>query len=400
MPTTTPAGDLLETALEIQPNVLAIRRRIHRHPEQGLHLPETQETIVDELERIGLKPRKGEALSSVTAMIGEGRPGRTIVLRGDMDALPLNEDTGLDFSSEIPGTMHACGHDTHVAMLLGAARILKDREDELPGPVLLMFQPGEEGYAGAKVMLEEGLLDGLDPKTTRGFAIHIDAEYESGQIRLRSGTQMASADNVYITVHGRGGHASQPHLALDPIPIAAEILLALQAAVTRQIDIFDPAVLTIAHLTAGTTHNIIPPKAMLEGTYRTLSKVRRDDMPRLIRQVAEGVAAAHGTTADVEFKPIYPVTVSDPRVFDLVREITIGLIGEDDTLTMKDPLMGAEDWSFVLQKIPGIMAFLGARPRGMALEGFAMNHSNVVVFDEEALPVGVALYAKVALELP
>ena len=400
MPTTTPAGDLIEAALEIQPNVLAIRRRIHRHPEQGLHLPETQETIVDELERIGLKPRKGKSLSSVTALIGEGRPGRTIVLRGDMDALPLNEDTGLDFSSEIAGTMHACGHDTHVAMLLGAARILKDREDELPGPVLLMFQPGEEGYAGARVMLEEGLLDGLDPKTTRGFAIHIDAEYESGQVRLRSGTQMASADNVYITVHGRGGHASQPHLALDPIPVAAEIVLALQAAVTRQIDIFDPAVLTIAHLTAGTTHNIIPPVAMLEGTYRTLSKARRDDMPRLIKQVADGVAAAHGTTADVEFRPIYPVTVSDPRVFDLVREITVGLIGEDDTLTMKDPLMGAEDWSFVLQQVPGIMAFLGARPRDTPLEGFAVNHSNIVVFDEDALPVGVALYAKVALELP
>jgi amidohydrolase len=398
--TMTTEIDLIEAALEIQPHVLGLRRRIHRHPEQGLHLPETQETIVDELEQLGLKPRTGKGLSSVTALIGEGRPGRTIVLRADMDALPLNEDTGLEFASEIAGTMHACGHDTHVAMLLGAARLLRDRVDELPGPVLLMFQPGEEGYAGARVMLEEGLLDGLDPRTTRGFAIHIDAEYDSGQIRIRSGTQMASADNVFVTVHGRGGHASQPNLALDPIPIAAEIVLALQSAVTRQVDIFDPAVLTIAHMTAGTTHNIIPPVATLEGTYRTLSKARRDDMPRLIKQVVDGVAAAHGTTAEVEFRPVYPVTVSDPRVFDLVREITIGLIGEDDTLTMKDPLMGAEDWSFVLEKIPGIMAFLGARPRGTPLEGFAVNHSNVVVFDEDALPVGVALYTKVALELP
>ncbi|HLX36047.1 MAG TPA: M20 family metallopeptidase [Candidatus Limnocylindrales bacterium] len=397
--TTTTERDLIEAALEIQPNTIAIRRRIHRHPEQGLHLPETQQTIVDELLRIGLRPRKGKDLSSVTAWIGEGRPGRAIVLRADMDALPLNEDTGLEFSSEIAGTMHACGHDTHVAMLLGAARLLRDKVDELPGPVLLMFQPGEEGYAGARVMLEEGLLEGLDPKTTRAFAIHIDAEYPSGTVRLRSGTQMASADNVFITVHGRGGHASQPHLALDPIPVAAEIVLALQAAVTRQIDIFDPAVVTIAHITAGTTHNIIPPVAKLEGTFRTVSKVRRDDMPRLIRQVAEGVAAAHGTTADVEFRPVYPVTVSDPRVFDLVREIALGLVGDDDVVTMKDPLMGAEDWSFVLQQVPGIMAFLGARPRGTPLEGFAMNHSNIVVFDEEALPVGVALYAKVALEL-
>jgi len=399
MTMTTAQADLLEAANEIQPHVLALRRRIHRHPEQGLHLPETQETIVEELEQLGLKPRKGKDLSSVTAVIGEGRPGRTIVLRADMDALPLNEDTGLDFSSEIDGTMHACGHDTHVAMLLGAARLLRDRVDDLPGPVVLMFQPGEEGYAGARVMLEEGLVEGLDPETARAFAIHIDAEYESGTIRSRPGAEMASADNVFITVHGRGGHASQPHLALDPIPIAAEIVLALQTAVTREVDIVDPAVLTIAHMTAGTTHNIIPPLAKLEGTFRTLSDERRAAMPKIIKRVAEGVAAAHGTTADFELKPVYPTTINDPGIYEAVRDITVGLIGEEDTLLMKAPLMGAEDWSFVLQKLRGVMVFLGARPRGTPLEGFAMNHSNVVVFDEAALPVGVALYTKVALEL-
>jgi amidohydrolase len=396
---TTSSTDLLDEALEIEPNVLAIRRRIHRHPEQGLNLPETQETIVEELERLGLEPKKGKGLSSVTAVIGEGRPGRTIVLRADMDALPLNEDTGLDFTSEIPGTMHACGHDTHVAMLLGAARLLKKHEDELPGPVILMFQPGEEGYAGARVMIEEGLLEGLDPKTTRAFAIHIDAEFPTGTIRSRPGSEMASADNVFITVHGRGGHASQPHLALDPIPVAAEIVLALQTAVTREVDVFDPAVLTIAHLTAGTTHNIIPPLAKLEGTFRTLSDKRRAAMPGIIKRVAEGVAGAHGTTAEFELRPVYPTTINDPGIYDLVREISIGLVGEDDVIHMKDPLMGAEDWSFVLQKIRGVMVFLGARPRETPLEGFAMNHSNIVVFDEDALPVGVALYAKVALEL-
>jgi amidohydrolase len=399
MTMTTAQTDLLEAANEIQPHVLALRRRIHRHPEQGLHLPETQETIVEELEQLGLKPRKGKDLSSVTAVIGEGRPGRTIVLRADMDALPLNEDTGVDFSSEIDGTMHACGHDTHVAMLLGAARLLRDRVDDLPGPVVLMFQPGEEGYAGARVMLEEGLVDGLDPKTARAFAIHIDAEYESGTIRSRPGAEMASADNVFITVHGRGGHASQPHLALDPIPIAAEIVLALQTAVTREVSIEDPAVLTIAHMTAGTTHNIIPPLAKLEGTFRTLSDERRAAMPKIIKRVADGVAAAHGTTAEFELRPVYPTTINDPGIYEAVRDITIGLIGEDDTLPMKAPLMGAEDWSFVLQKLRGVMVFLGARPRGTPLEGFAMNHSNVVVFDEDALPVGVALYTKVALEL-
>jgi amidohydrolase len=399
MATTSINSDLLEAALEVIPQVISVRRRIHRHPELGLSLPETQETIVDELERLGLQPRKGKAVSSVTALIGADRPGRTIVLRADMDALPLREDTGLEFTSEVDGAMHACGHDTHVAMLVGAARLLVERVDELPGPVLLMFQPGEEGFAGARHMLEEGLLDGLDPTTTRGFAIHIDAEYPTGTIRLRPGPLLASADNVFVTVNGRGGHASQPHLAVDPIPIAAEIILALQSAVTRRVDVFDPAVVTIAHLTAGTTHNIIPPLARLEGTYRTLSDERRAAMAPLIRQVVEGVCAAHGATADIEFRPVYPATINDPLVFELVHEIAIGLLGEDDVPVMKDPIMGAEDWSFVLQQIRGVMAFLGARPRDTSLEGFAMNHSNIVVFDEDALPVGVALYAKVALEL-
>ena len=397
--TTETESDLIADALAHLPDIAAIRRRIHRHPEQGLHLPETQKTIVEELRRLGLEARLGTNLSSVTATIGADRPGRTIVLRADMDALPLHEDTGLDFTSEVEGSMHACGHDTHVAMLLGAARLLVDRVDELPGPVLLMFQPGEEGYAGARVMLEEGLLEGLDPATTRAFAIHIAAEYQTGEIHLRPGPLLASADNVFITVHGRGGHASMPHMAVDPVPIAAEIILALQSAVTRRVDVFDPAVLTIAHLTSGSTHNIIPPTARLEGTFRTVSDERRAAMPPLITRVVEGICAAHGATAEIEFKPVYPVTVNDARVFHLVHEIATGLLGEDDVKTMRDPQMGAEDWSYVLQKIPGVMAFLGSRPRENPLEGWPMNHSNLVVFDEDAMPVGAALYAQVALEL-
>jgi amidohydrolase len=397
--TTTSESDLIADALSHLPDIAAIRRRIHRHPEQGLHLPETQETIAEELRRLGLEARFGTNLSSVTTVIGADRPGRTIVLRADMDALPLHEDTGLDFTSEIDGSMHACGHDTHVAMLLGAARLLVDRVDELPGPVLLMFQPGEEGYAGARVMLEEGLLDGLDPATTRGFAIHISAEYPTGEVHLRPGPLLASADNVFITVKGSGGHASQPALAIDPIPIAAEIILAFQSAVTRRIDVFDPAVFTIAHLTAGSTHNIIPPTARLEGTFRTLSDERRAAMPPLITRVVEGVCAAHGATAEIEFRPVYPTTINDARVFHLVHQIATGLVGEDDVTTMRDPIMGAEDWSFVLQNIPGVMAFLGSRPRENPLEGWAQNHSNLVVFDEDAMPIGAALYAKVALEL-
>jgi amidohydrolase len=394
--------DLLAAARRLLPYVVAIRRRVHRRPELGLELPETQQLIVEELERLGLEPKRGRGLSSVTATIGQGRPGRTVVLRADMDALPLAEETALDFASEVPGRMHACGHDTHVAMLLGAARLLVEltRSDPnaLPGPVRLMFQPGEEGFFGAKVMLEEGLLEGLDQSTTRGFAIHISTQYPTGEIRTRPGPLQASADNFAITVRGRGGHASAPHLAQDPIVVAAEIVTALQTSVTREVSVFDPAVVTVAHLTAGTTTNIIPETAQLEGTYRTVSDARRTATGELIRRVAEGVAAAHGVSAEVAFTPLYPVTVNDAAVTECVREIAIDLVGESDVVTMDHPIMGAEDWSYVLQQIPGAMAHIGARPRS-ADDSYPNNHSNLVVFEEEAMAVGAALYAKVALEI-
>jgi hippurate hydrolase len=394
---------LLDDARALLPRMVETRRRIHQRPELGLDLPETQQLVCDELERLGLQPRRGDRLSSVTAVIGADRPGRTILLRGDMDGLPLTEETGLDFASEVVGRMHACGHDTHVAMLLGAADLLATRlrrdPAALPGPVVLMFQPGEEGFAGARAMLQEGLLDGLDPASARGFAIHISTRYPSGTIHTRSGALLASADNFAVTIRGHGGHASAPHLARDPIPVAAEIVMALQAAMTRSVDVFDPAVLTVAHLAAGTTHNVIPETAFMEGTFRCVSDDRRAALPGLVRRVIEGVAAAHDVSAELRFEEVYPVTLNDAVVEERVRGIAAGLVGEDDVQVMAAPLMGAEDWSFVLQRIPGAMAFLGARPRDQPLAGYPQNHSNQVVFEEAAMAVGAALYAKVALEL-
>jgi len=395
--------ELLAAARAILPDIVPIRRAIHRRPELGLTLPETQQQIATELRRLGLEPKLGESLSSVTATIGADRPGRTIVLRADMDALPLTEDTGLDFASEIDGRMHACGHDTHVTMLLGAARLLTDahRKDptSVPGPVRLMFQPGEEGHFGAKLMIDEGLLDGLSPENARAFAIHISTLHPSGEVHTRPGALGASNDNITITVRGSGGHASAPHNARDPIPVAAEIITSLQVAITRQVHVFDPVVLTIAHLTAGTTTNIIPETAFLEGTFRTVSAERRAAMPDLIRRVVTGVAAAHGLEAEVAFKQGYPVTVNDATVFGEVWDIARTLLGDADVHEMAAPLMGAEDWSYVLQRIPGIMVNLGARPRDRELAGYPQNHSNLVVFDENAMAVGAALYTAVAQQL-
>lgn len=394
---------LLRDAEALLPRLVELRRRIHRRPELGLALPETQGLVVDELRALGLEPRLGRALGSVTALVGEDRPGRTVILRADMDALPLTEETGLEFASEVPGAMHACGHDMHVAMLLGAARLIVDRvradPAALPGPALLMFQPGEEGHFGAPAMLEEGLLDGLNATTARGFAIHVSSLYPTGEVHSRPGAQQASVDEFSVTVRGRGGHAAIPHTTRDPIPVAAEIILALEVAVTRSVDVFDPVVLTVAQVSAGTTYNIVPELAYLQGTVRCVSERQRAAMPDLVHRVSAGVAAAHGVEVEVEYRNLYPVTVNDADVHAAAAQIASDLLGPAAVQTMPAPMMPGEDWSFVLQRIPGVMVNLGARPRELPLEGFPQNHSNRVVFDERAMAFGAALHAGVAFEL-
>jgi amidohydrolase len=393
--------DLLEAAEAIQDDLIAIRRRIHRRPEIGLDLPTTQGVILDELAKLGIEGDKGRALSSVVGVIRGGRPGPTILLRGDMDALPLHEDTGLDFASEIGDAMHACGHDTHIAMLLGAARLLRDRREDLPGNVILMFQPGEEGLGGAKTMIAEGLLDaaaaGDGERPSGAFAVHISTSYPTGEIHLKPGPEMAATDVIRITVRARGGHASEPHKAVDPITIAAEIVLALQAMVTRRVDVFDPAVVTIAQITAGTTNNIIPDSAFLFGTIRSVSEETRVIVRAGVRRVAEGIAAAHDASVDVDLEPGYPVTINDPDFTSFVLDTARSLVGDERVREMPAPIMGAEDFSYVLQQVPGAMAFLGGRPAGLDPATAPQNHSNLVVFDESAMPTGVALYAAVAL---
>ncbi len=393
---------LRSDAESLLPSMIDVRRRLHRVPEIGLQIPKTQAIVADEVRRLGLEPVLGRSTTSVTAVIqGTGTgPGadRTIVLRGDMDALPLTEHTGLDFASEHPGVMHACGHDTHVAMLLGGARLLLDRRDSFAGRAVLMFQPGEEGHHGARVMIEDGLLDGIEGTPgAAAFAIHISTRYPTGTLNLRHGPLLAAADRLVFTVRGRGGHASAPFLALDPVTVAAELILALQLMVTRTVDALDPAVLTIARVTAGTTNNIIPDAAELEGTLRTLSETVRSDVHGRIRQVAAGIGAAHGAQIDVLIDPGFPVTVNDRDFTDLVRSVSADLAGPAATIEMDAPIMGAEDFSYVLQRVPGMMAFLGARPPGQDLATAPMNHSDLVVFDEAAMALGAATHAAVAL---
>ncbi|MGY1594230.1 M20 family metallopeptidase [Geodermatophilus sp. SYSU D00708] len=397
MPTSAP--ELLAAARADADRTVDLRRRLHRHPEIGLHLPTSQAAVLAELAELPVEVTVGKTTSSAVAVLRGARPGPSYLLRADMDALPVHEDTGLPFASEVPGAMHACGHDLHVAMLLGAARLLAERRDELAGQVVLMLQPGEEGFHGARYMLEEGLLDAVPEAPVSGaFALHVFATQPSGVVSVRPGPMMAAADHWLVTVRGRGGHASMPHAAADPVPVAAEIVLALQAAVTRRAPVFDPAVLTVAHLSAGSTDNVIPDTAFLEGTIRTLSGERRADMVASVRRVAEHVAAAHEMTVDFEHRRGYPVTVNDAAVAERVRATAAALLGADRSVLAREPLMGAEDFAYVLERVPGAMAFLGACPPGEDPATVAGNHSNLVVFDEDVLPDGAALYAAMALE--
>ncbi|MCS7483445.1 M20 family metallopeptidase [Umezawaea endophytica] len=389
---------LLDAARAVQPRTVALRRQVHRHPEQGLDLPATQAAVLAALADLPLKITRGERSSAVVAVLEGGKPGPTVLLRGDMDALPLQEDTGLDYASEVDGTMHACGHDTHVAMLASAARLLCERRAELAGQVVFMFQPGEEGQHGARYMLEEGLLDAAGPRVEKALAIHITSTLRSGVITCRPGPIMASADTFHVTVTGRGGHGGMPHDAIDPVPPTAAMVGALQTMVARRVSVHEPAVVTIAHLVAGTTTNIIPETALLEGTIRTLSEATRTLVHKEVRQVCEHVAAAHGCTAAVEVVPGYPVTVNDDTVGAHVLDLAAEAIGASWSEPMLDPLMGAEDFSYVLEQVPGAMAFLGACPPDVDLAVAEANHSNRVLFDDAAMEHGVVLYTAFALD--
>ena len=395
MTMTEPAVEALRDAAKgLLPDVVALRRSLHLHPELGNDIPRTQAAGVEALDGLGLEVRTGDALTSVVADLrGGAGDGPTILLRGDMDALPMPEDTGLEFASTVDGVMHACGHDAHTAMLVGAARLLAERRDQLAGGVRFMFQPGEEGSGGAAFMIDEGVLDGVDA----AFALHIAPNLWSDFVVHRSGPALASADVVRIEVTGRGGHASSPHWATDPVPVACEIVLALQSMITRTVDAFDPAVLTIARISTGTTNNVIPETAELEGTLRTVNEVVRHAVWDRIRQVVDGIAAAHGCTAEVVVEEGYPVTVNDPRFTSWASDVVADVVGADHVAEMPSPVMGAEDFSYVLRKVPGAMFFLGVCPPDEPNPFVAPAcHSNRMVLNEDAMATGIAVHAAVA----
>ncbi len=391
--------DLIQTARSHADDIVALRRSIHAEPELGLHTPKTMAKVREALADLPLEWREGSSTTGQVATLVGGKPGNDgharVLLRGDMDALPMDEHTGLDFASTIPGRMHACGHDTHTAMLAGAARMLSEQRDQIAGTVDFMFQPGEEGFHGARFMIEDGL---LDPLADAAFALHIMPNAAFGTFGGRAGPLLAAADQFDITVTGKGGHASMPHDCVDPVPAAAAIVGALQAMVTRRFNAASAVVVTVTQIHTGTAHNIIPDDARLCGTIRTLSPQHREKAHQLLAECASNIAAAHGVEAECTITPGFPVTVCDRRAVALGEQVAKRNGGNDAWRDLHDPIMGAEDFSYVLERTPGAMFFLGVASEGEDWSQCCSIHSPRMVVDESALPHGTAMLAGCALE--
>lgn len=385
--------DFRTEAQDLQDDLVTLRRALHANPELGYQLPFTQKTVLEELADLGLEITTGESLTSIVAVLKGGRPGPAVLLRGDMDALPVAEDTGLDYAST-NGNMHACGHDMHTAGLVGAARLLAAHRDELPGSIVFMFQPAEEVEGGAEPMIAEGLLEAAGVPLVAAYGIHVEAD-ERGRFTTKGGPLMAGFADLNLKVHGAGGHSSQPQATRDPVPAVAEIALALNTMVSRSFDIFDPVVVSVTQLEGSQASNIIPDTAKLTASVRYLSADSIALLQERVPEIAESIARAHRCTAEVDFRIGFPVTVNNPAETSTVIDRLSEVFGAEHVEEMAAPRMGSEDFSYVLQNVPGTFVFLGATPEGVDPNA-ETNHSPRVVFDDALLGDQAAALAYLA----
>ena len=387
--------DFLSEARRVEPEIVKTRRTLHQHPELAYHEEATSKFVAERLESMGMDVKKGLGGTGVLGTLKGSRKGRVVALRADMDGLPVQELSDVDFRSKADGVMHACGHDTHMAMLLGAARILSENRKELRGTVKFIFQPAEEhgGRGGALPMIEAGAMK--DPKVDFVFGLHITDTEKSGEIGVREGPIMAAPDTFKVKIVGKGGHGSAPHQTVDPIYVAAHVVLALQGVSARMIDPVRPFVITVGSVHSGTKENIIPDEAMMEGTIRTLDEETRRLAKKKVEEVAKGVSIGFGARAEVEFEvDAYPVTVNHPQT---TREV-VRLLETMPGIKVREiePVLGGEDFSRFLQKAPGTYYFLGTN--NPAKGCVYPNHSSKFKVDEDVLKLGSASLAMLAYE--
>jgi amidohydrolase len=394
-PSLTPeiVAAIRERTVAVSDFVVETRRDIHAHPELGNQETPTAALVAATLRQLDFDVQEGVAGSGVVGVLRGGHPGSTLALRADMDALPLQEEDDHPYRSTVTNVMHACGHDGHVAMALGAARVLHGFRDAIRGNVKFLFQPAEETYGGANEMIAAGCLSN-EPRVDAVFGLHLEPLGAVGELRVRHGAIMASADAVRMVIKGKGGHASEPHDCVDPVPVAAHVITALQTLVTRGVDVKNPVVLTITYLQAGTAFNVIPAEVVLAGTLRTVDPEVRAQMRARIEMLARRTAEAFGAAAEITCVPGSGVVVNHEGFTDFVRGVLRRTRGAESVVELQHPVMGAEDYGLYMEHVPGTFAFLGARPAHR--EAYPCHHPRFDI-DERALPVGVEILSTVAL---
>ena len=390
--------DVLTQAKAMLPELQALRRQLHQIPEFGLELPKTLELILQQINGLGEITTSKEISSAVLHIKGD-QPGPTVLLRADMDALAVIEDTNLDYAST-NGFMHACGHDLHMAMGVGAAKILASRKSEIKGDVIIFFQPGEEGHHGADVMIDQGDLMVSGSKPIRAYGLHVFSSYPLGMMGSKAGPLMASAGDLFVTVTGSGGHGSMPWLSKDPISVLTEIMSALQTMVTKRFNAFDPVIVNIGWLKAGdtATTNVIPESASFGATVRVFSEENATKLKKYTTELAESIAKAFGLSATVEFTRATKVLVNDASAIQAVEKVTTKVFGAGRYVNLPAPIAGGEDFASIVHEIPGAFVFMGAAPPGVDPSTAATNHSNKAVFDDSVLADGAALLVELAFE--
>lgn len=374
--------------------VVAYRRDIHAHPELGFEETRTAALVAARLRDLGYEVHTGIAITGVVGVLRGARPGKTVMLRADMDALPLAEETERPFASRVAGTMHACGHDGHVAILLGAARLIAERARDLAGTIVLCFQPAEEGLGGAKMMVDEHLLERFGVE--RAYGLHLFSQLATGTVGFRAGPFYASSDSIEIRIDGFGGHGAAPHLSIDPILVAAEFVASVQKIVSRQVDPMEPAVVTIGAIHGGTTHNVIPSSVSMLGTVRAFDAGVREKMAERIERILKAVCDASGATYAFDYAWRYPVTSNDAAQTAYARALAEATVGDDRVIT-SEKHMGAEDFSFFAERVPACYFVLGSS--GDARTSFPHHHGKFDI-DEAALATGVRMMTALAFDAP
>ena len=394
-----------EAADRVEQSVIAARRDIHQHPELGNREFRTAKLVADKLKALGIETKTGVAHTGVVGTLRGGKPGRVVALRADMDALPVTERVNIPFASKVRttyngqevGVMHACGHDAHVAILLGVAEVLAGMRNEIPGTVKFVFQPAEEGApegeeGGAELMVKEGALEGVDAI----FGLHVTSRFPVGMIAWRPGGMMAAVDSLKIVVRGKQTHGAYPWLGVDPIVVASQIVLGLQTIPSRQLDsTVAPSVVTIGRIAGGVRNNIIPDEVEMSGTLRALDTEMQKQIHERVKRTAEQIAASAGATATVTIDRGYPVVYNDPKLTEQIVPTLTRVAAEGSVV---NPVLGAEDFSFYQTRVPGVFFWVGTRPKNQTPEEAASNHSPLFYVDEAGLKYGVRALANVAVD--